>query len=87
MLNDDLQNCEYENVALQAQRDVYKEQLQKRQGIITHLRTRYVDHEKDPGKDNIAMIIEKSTAPKEAAFYEYRYYTARIQRPSINTTR
>ena len=30
LLNDDLQNCEYENVALQAQRDVYKDQLQKK---------------------------------------------------------
>ena len=27
LLNDDLQNREYENVALQAQRDVYKAQL------------------------------------------------------------
>ena len=25
LLNDDLKNCEYENVALQAQRDVYKD--------------------------------------------------------------
>ena len=29
LLNDDLQNCEYENVALQTQRDVYRNQLQK----------------------------------------------------------
>ena len=44
LLNDDLRNCDnqvqaiqYENVALQAQRDVYKDQLQKYQDIITHL--------------------------------------------------
>ena len=29
LLNDDLKNREHDNVALQAQRDVYKDQLQK----------------------------------------------------------
>ena len=62
--NDDLQGRDnqiqaimYENVALHAQRDVYKDQLQKCQDVIAHLRTRYVDHAKDPGKGNIVMII------------------------------
>ena len=58
LLNDDLQNREYENVELQAQKDVYKDQLQKCQDIITHLRARYIDHAKYPGKDNIVTIIE-----------------------------
>ena len=92
-LNDDLQNREYENVALQAQRDVYKNQLQKCHNIITHLRTRYVDHTKDPGidhtkdpgKDNFVMIIEKNTAPKEDEFYEYPCYIAKIKRRFIST--
>ena len=35
-LSDDLQNREYKNVALQAQMDVYKDQLQKCQDVITH---------------------------------------------------
>ena len=87
LLNDDLQNREYENVALQVQRDVYKDQLQKCEDTITHLRTRYVDHAKDPGKDNIVMIIEKNTAPEEDEFYEYPYYIARIQRRFISTKR
>ena len=85
LLNDDLKNREYDNVALQAQKGVYKDQLQKRQDIITHLRTRYLDHAKDPGKDNIVMIIDKNTAPEEDEFYEYPYYIARIQRRFINT--
>ena len=62
--NDDLQGrdnqiqaIKYEKVALHAQRDVYKDQLQKCQGVIAHLRTRYADHAKGPGKDNIVMII------------------------------
>ena len=87
LLNDDLKNREHDNVALQAERDIYKEQLQKCQDIIAHLRTRYVDRAKDPDKDNIVMIIEKIAAPKEDEFYEYPYYTARIQRWFINTKR
>ena len=92
LLNDDLKNrdkqiqaIQYQNVALQAQRDVYKDQLQKCQDIITHLKTCHVPHAKDPGKDNIVMIIEKNTAPEEDEFYEYLYYIARIQRRFINT--
>ena len=75
-MNDDLQDLDnqiqavkYENVVLQAQRDVYKDQLQKCQDIINHLRTRYVDHAKDLVKDNIVMIIEKNAAPEEDEFY------------------
>ena len=68
LLNDYLQNRKYEKVALQAQRDLYKNQLQKCYDIITHLRIRYVDHAKDPGKDNIVMIIEKNIAPRKMSF-------------------
>ena len=57
LLNGDLKNREYENVALQAQRDVYQAELQRCQGTITHLRTRYVDHARDPGKGNIIIIL------------------------------
>ena len=77
LLNDDLKNHEHDNVASQAQRDVYKEQLQKCQDIITHLKTCHVLHAKDPGKDNIVMIVEKNTAPEKDEFYEYPYYIAR----------
>ena len=85
-MNDDLQDrdnqiqaIKYDNVALQAQRDVYKYQLQKCQNIITHPKTRHVLHAKDPGKDNIVMIIKKNTTPEEDEFYEYPYYIATIQ--------
>ena len=79
LLNDDLKNREYKNEALQAQRDLYKEQLQKCQDIIIHLKKRYAPNAKDPGKDKIVMIIEKNTTPEEDEFYEYPYYVARIQ--------
>ena len=81
LLNDDLQNREYEKVALQVERDVY--QAQVRDLIIN----RHVPRAKDPGKDNIVMIIEKNTAPEEDEFYEYPYYIARIQRRFININR
>ena len=80
-----LQNCEYENVGLQAQKDVYKDQLQKCQDIISYLRTRFVPNAKDTGKDNIVMIIEKNTTPEEDEFYEYPHYFARIQRRFVGT--
>ena len=72
-------------MGLQAQRDVYKDQLQKCQDVIGRFRTRHVPNAKDPDKDNIVMIIEKNTAPEEDEFYEYPYYIARIQRRFINT--
>ena len=87
LLNDDLKNREYENVVLQAQRDVYQAELQKCQDTIIHLKTRYVDHERVPGKDNIVMITEKNTTPEENQFYEYPYYIARTQRRFITTKR
>ena len=78
--NDDLQKREYENVPLQAQRDVYKEQLQKCQDIITHLKKRYVDHVKDPGKGNIIIIVRKHTTPAYDKYHDLSYYVVRIQR-------
>ena len=87
LLNDNLKNREHDNVALQAQRDVYKYQLQKFQDIIAHLRTHYVDHAKNPGKGNIVMIIEKNAALEEDEFYEYRYHIVRIQQQFIKTKR
>ena len=79
-MNDDLQNRDnqiqaiyYENVALQAQRDVYRTQLQKCQDIIIHLKTRYVPHARDPGKDNIIIIVRKHTKPVNDKFHELPY--------------
>ena len=80
LLNDDLQNREYENVALQAQRDVYKAQLQKFHETIIHLRIRYVDYARDPGKDNIIIIVRKHTTPANDRYHDLPYYVARIQR-------
>ena len=79
LLNDDLQNREYENVALQAQRDVHQAELQKCQDTITHLKTRYVSHARNPGKHNI-IIVRKHTTSDNDKYYDLPYYIARIQR-------
>ena len=61
LLNNYLQNREYEKVALQAQRDVYQAQPQKCQDQIRDfIINRHVPRVNDPGKDNIVMIIEKT---------------------------
>ena len=71
-MNDDLQGhdnqiqaIKYENVVLQVQRDVYEDQLQKCQDIVTHLNTRHVPDAKEPGKDNIVTIIDKNANLEE----------------------
>ena len=78
LLNDDLQKREYENVALQAQKDVYQAELQKHQNIITHLETRSFPHAKNPGKNNIIIIVWKHTPSVNDKFLDL--YVARIQR-------
>ena len=75
-----IQAIQYENMALQAQRDVYQTQLQRCQDIITHLRTRYVYHARDPGKDNIIIIIRKHTRPVNDKYQDLPYYVARLER-------
>ena len=86
LLNDDLQNrnnriqaIQYENAALQAQRDVYKAEVQRCQDTIINLRKRYVPYAMDPGKDNILIIIRKHTTPDKVKFHNLSYYIARIQ--------
>ena len=78
LLNDDLQKREYQNVALQAQKDMYQAELQKYQDIITYLETRYVPHVKNSGKDNIIIIVQKHTKPANDKFHDLPYYIARI---------
>ena len=79
-MNDDLQAIKYENVAFQAQRDVYQAQLQGCQDTITHLRTRYVDYARDPGKDDVIIIVRKHTASVNDKFHDLAYYITKIQR-------
>ena len=72
LLNDDLQNRECENVALQAQ-NVYQDELQKCQDTITHLKTRYIPHARNPGKDNIIIIVRKHTTSANDKYHDLSY--------------
>ena len=72
--------CQYENVALQPQRNVCQTQLQRCEITITHLRTRYVDYARDPGKDNIIIIVRKHATPANDKYHDLPYYVSRIQR-------
>ena len=67
-------------MVLQAQRDIYKAQLQKCQGTSIHLTTRYVDHVRDPSKENIIIIVRKHTTPANDRYHDLPYYVVRIQR-------
>ena len=67
-------------MALQPERDVYQTHLQKCQDTIIHLWTRYVDHARDSGKDNISIIVRKYTEPANDKFHDLPYYVVRIQR-------
>ena len=75
-----IQSIQYENVALQAQRDVYQTQLQKCQDTIIHLKTRYVPRARDPDKDNIIITVQQHRRPANDTFHDLPYYVARIQR-------
>ena len=66
-------------MALQGQKDVYKYQFIKFQDIITHLRMLYVDHVRDPGEDNIIIIVRKHTTSGDDNYHDLPYYIARIQ--------
>ena len=79
MFSDDLKNSEYENVALQAQRDVYQAELQKCQDTITHLKIRYVPHVRNPGKENIIIIVRKHITSANDKYHDLPYYITRIQ--------
>ena len=86
LLNDELievdcriQKLEFNNVALQAQRDVYESQLNKCQDRIQDLmQNRHVPKAEDHGLDTIVMIIEKNSTPEQDDFNEYPYYITRI---------
>ena len=90
LLSDDLQDrnnriqaIQYENVALQAQREVYKAELQRCQDTITNLRKCYVPHAMDSGKDNILIIIRKHATSKNDKYHGLLYYVARIRRRNM----
>ena len=85
LLTDDLQDrnnriqaIQFENVALQEQKDLHQTELQKCQDTISHLKTCYVPHARDSGKDIIIIIVRKHTIPANDKFHDLPYYVTRI---------
>ena len=56
------------------------EQIVIYENRIAHLRQRYVDHAKDPGLDNIVIIVRKYTTSEEDPNFHLPYYKSKIQR-------
>ena len=56
------------------------EQIVVYENRIAHLRQCYVDHAKDPGLDNIVIIVRKHTTSEEDLYFHLPYYISRIQR-------
>ena len=75
-----IQAIEYENVGLQGEITAYQAQLQVSQNRITELVERYVDHCRNPSKDNIVIIVRKHTTPENDKYHNFPYYISRIQR-------
>ena len=57
---------------------MYQAELQKCQDTITHLSILYVPHARNPGKDNIIIIVRKNTTPANDKYHDLPYYIARI---------
>ena len=84
-----IQAIENENVGLQGEITAYQAQLQVSQNIALRLSTlcriaelveRYVDHCRNPSKDNIVIIVRKHTTPENDKYHNFSYYISRIQR-------
>ena len=94
LLSDDLvleqehaRQLEYNNTGLQGEIRAKDQEIARRQLEIVELRERYVDHCRDPGKDNLVVITRKHTCEPDDKHFEYPYYISRIQRRVISTKR
>ena len=75
------------NTGLQGEIRAKDQEIARRQSEIAELRERYVDHCRDPRKDNTVMITRKHTTDEDDEHFEYPYYISRIQRCKIPTKR
>ena len=86
LLSDDLQDREkqiqavkYENVEFQWKMRAKDQQINIFQNTINQLRQRYVNHARDPDKDNLIIIVKKSKTPAVNKPHDLLYYVSRIQ--------
>ena len=82
-----VRQLEYNKTGLQGEIRAKDQEIARRQSEIAELRERYVDHCRDPRKDNTVMITRKHTTDEDDEHFEYPYYISRIQRCKIPTKR
>ena len=89
LLSDDLvleqehaRQLEYNNTGLHGEIRAKDQEIDRRREEIVELRERYVDHCRDPSKDNLVVITRKHEPDDK-----YPYYISRIQRRVISTKR
>ena len=94
LLDDDLtesqdlvRQLEFSNSGMQGEIRAKDQEIARRQSEIAELRERYVDHCRDPGKDNLVVITRKHTTDEDDEHFEYPYYISRIQRRVISAKR
>ena len=80
-----VRQLEFSNTGMQGEIRAKDQEIARRQLEIVELRQRYVNHCRDPRKDNVVMITRKHE-PDDKHF-EYPYYISRIQRRAISTKR
>ena len=66
-----IQKVQYENVGLQGEIRAKDLQIDRCETRITELRKRRVDHTRDPGKDNIIIIVRKHTTQESNKYHHY----------------
>ena len=93
-LNDELtesqdlvRQLEYNNTGLRGEIRAKDQEIERRREENADLRERYVEHCRDPGKDNVVIITKKHTCEHNDDHFEYPYYISRIQRRAISTKR
>ena len=75
-----IQAIKYENVGLQGEIRAKDQQIEASQNRIAELVERYVDHCRNPSKDNIVIIVRKHTTPENDKYHNFPYSMSRIQR-------
>ena len=69
-----------ENIGLLGESRAKDRQIEASQNRIAELVERYVDHCRNPSKDNIVIIVRKHTTPENDKYHNFLYYISRIQR-------
>lgn len=92
LLNDDIiesenlvRELEFNNTGLQGEIRAKSKEIERRREENADLRERYVDHCRDPEKDNMVIITRKHTTDEEDDHSSiHTYYISRIQRCAIS---